>query len=495
MSAPAVIELPAMVVAGRTKHLIAGVHVESSSAATFPSINPANGATLAQVAQGGAADIERAVAAARMAFEGPWRLMKASERQLLLLRLADLVEAHGEELAILDSLNMGGPLHKMRMGTENAAGLLRWYSAQARSIRGETIENQRSDQFFTYTKREPIGVVGYITPWNGPRSVSVQGIGMAIATGCTLVHKPAEQSPFSALRIAELALEAGVPEGVINVVTGDGEAGAALSAHRDVNKVIFTGSVETGQKIIAASAGNVKRLALELGGKSPDIVFEDADLDAAVPGAASGIFANCGQSCFAGSRLFVHRSIHDEFVDRLVEHARAMRVGDPLDETTDLGPLVSAEQLERVLGYVESGRAEGAVAACGARRLTENGLAAGNYLGPTIFTGVGDEMRIAREEIFGPVLSVFAFDSEDEVVARANATEYGLAAGVWTRRVARAHRMADRLHAGVVWVNTYARFDPAVPFGGYGMSGYGRKFGVHQVEEYLGEKTVWMNVA
>jgi aldehyde dehydrogenase (NAD+) len=346
---------------------------------------------------------------------------------------------------------------------------------------------------FSYTLKEPVGVVGAIIPWNSPLTASVWKIGPALATGCTVVLKPAEEAPLASLRLAELALEAGVPAGVINVVPGYGEtAGAALAAHPDVDKVAFTGSHVTGQAIVRASAGNLKRVSLELGGKSPDIVFADADLDQAVPGAAMAVFANSGQICSAGTRLFVEQRVYDEFVGRVADYGKTLQVGNGLDPNTQIGPLVSEQQLDRVTSYLDVGTKEGAKALTGGGRLTDGALAKGYFVPPTVFANVRDDMRIAREEIFGPVISAIPFKDTDELIQRANATTFGLGSGVWTQDVSKAHRLAKAIRAGSVWVNCYQAMDPAVPFGGYKMSGYGRESGKQHVEEYLNVKAVWI---
>jgi len=481
---------------GNKKMLIDGQWVSAASGKTFETRNPATGELLATVAEGDKQDIDRAVAAARRAFEGPWSKFTPYERQNLLLKFAELVENHFDELSTLDTLDMGAPLSRTRAGRQRVLGMLRFYAGQAVSIHGETIENSLPGEIFSYTLKEPVGVVGAIIPWNSPLTASIWKIGPALATGCTVVLKPAEEAPLTSLRLGELAMEAGVPPGVVNVVPGYGEtAGAALAAHPDVDKVAFTGSHLTGQAIVRASAGNLKRISLELGGKSPDIVFADADIDAAVPGAAMAVFANSGQICSAGTRLFVEQRIYDEFVGKVADFGKSLRVGNGLDPEVQIGPLVSEEQLTRVTGYLETGRKEGAAAVAGGQRLTEGNLGKGYFVPPTVFANVRDDMRIAQEEIFGPVISAISFKDPDELVKRANATNFGLGSGVWTRDVSKAHKFAKAIRAGSVWVNCYQTMDPAVPFGGYKMSGYGRESGIQHVEEYLNVKAVWIKTA
>lgn len=479
---------------GKPKRLfIDGRWIEAASGKTFDTVNPSTGMVLTSVAEGDAEDMDRAVEAARRAFNGPWRKFKPFERQNLLLKLADLVEQHFEELAALDTLDMGAPISRTRASRLRALGMLRYYAGQATAIHGETIENSLPGDYVSFTLKEPVGVVGAIIPWNGPLTATIWKIGPALATGCTVVLKPAEEAPLTSLRLAELCQEAGVPPGVVNVVTGYGEtAGAALAGHPDVDKVAFTGSHLTGQKIIQASAGNLKRVSLELGGKSPDVVFADADLDAAVPGAGMAVFANSGQICSAGTRLFVEQTIYEEFTARVAAYGKTLRVGNSSDPETQVGPLVSPEQLDRVTGYLAIGRQEGARPLSGGERLTDGDLAQGYFVPPTVFADVRDEMRIAQEEIFGPVISAIPFTDVDEVIERANRTSFGLGSGVWTQDVSKAHRMARSLRAGSVWVNCYQAMDPAVPFGGYKMSGYGRESGKQHVEEYLNVKAVWI---
>lgn len=483
---------------GKPKNLlIGGRWVEAASGETFETHNPATGAHLAHVAKGDKEDIDRAVAAARKAFEeGPWSRMKPYERQRLILKLADLVERHYEELATLDTIDMGAPVVRTFGNRQRVMGMLHYYAGLSINIHGETIDNSLPGEIFSYTLKEPVGVVGAIIPWNGPLTACVWKIGPALATGCTIVLKPAEEAPLTALRLGELIVEAGIPDGVVNIVTGFGEtAGAALAEHMDVDKIAFTGSHFTGQKIVHASTSNLKRISLELGGKSPDIVFADADLDLAVPGASMGVFANSGQICSAGTRLFVERRIYDEFTERVADFGRKLRVGNGLDPETQIGPLVSAEQLDRVTDYLSIGRQEGARPIAGGMQLTDGDYAKGYFVAPTVFADVRDDMRIAQEEIFGPVLSAIPFDDVEEVIRRGNQTQFGLGSGVWTRDVSKAHRVAKGLRAGSVWVNCYQAMDPAVPFGGYKMSGYGRESGIQHLEEYLNVKAVWIKTA
>jgi aldehyde dehydrogenase (NAD+) len=390
---------------------------------------------------------------------------------------------------------MGMPIVRTRANRNRVIGMLRYYAGMATALHGETIDNSLPGEIVSFTRKEPVGVVGAIIPWNAPTAASIWKIGPALATGCTIVLKPSEEAPLTPLLIADIMNEAGVPAGVVNIVTGTGsEAGAPLAEHMGVDKIVFTGSTATGQSIVRASAGNLKRVSLELGGKSPVIVCADADLDKAVPVAAMSVFANSGQICIAGSRLFVERSIHDEFVARLAAYAQGLKIGDGIDPATEIGPLVSEKQLLRVTGYLEAGTAEGAKLVTGGARLTQGALAAGNFVAPTVFAGVSDEMKIAREEIFGPVISALPFDTLDEAVERANNTPYGLASGVFTQNVATAHQLSRKIRAGSVWVNTYHAIDPAVPFGGYKMSGYGREGGAEHLGEYLNTKGVFIKI-
>ncbi len=477
------------------KMLIGGQWVESASGKTFETYNPATGKVLTHVAEGDAEDINRAVAAARAAFEsGPWPKMTPSQRGRLLWRMAELIEEHADELAMLETLDNGKPIkYSKASDVPLTADHFRYFAGWATKIEGETIPVSIPNMF-TYTLREPLGVVGQIIPWNFPMQMAAWKLAPALACGNTVVLKPAEQTPLTALRLGELLCEAGFPDGVVNIVPGFGQtAGAALAAHPDVDKIAFTGSTEVGKKILQASAGNLKKVTLELGGKSPNIIFPDADLKYAVRGAITAIYFNTGQICTAGSRLFVHRSIYDETMNQLSAAAEAMRVGAGADPTTEVGPVISQEQLERVSGYIESGKREGAVARAGGERVGGD-LADGYFLKPTIFDQAHDEMTIAREEIFGPVVVALPFDDVEEVAKRANQSIYGLAAGVWTSDIKKAHKMVSLLKSGVVWVNTYNQFDAAAPFGGYRQSGYGREMGHAVLDAYSQIKTAWINL-
>jgi aldehyde dehydrogenase (NAD+) len=474
------------------KHFIDGKWVPSLSGESLQTFNPATGQVLARLARGRAEDIDVAVKSARRAFEGPWSRFSPAQRHAVMVRIAQLVDANYEELAQLESLDMGSPLARIRLGKTRVMQTIMYFASQAQSWTGETIPNSLPGTVTTLHIKAPVGVVGGIIPWNGPMSSQWWVLGPALATGCTVVFKPAEDACLTVLRMAELLIEAGVPEGVMNVVTGYGaEAGAALAAHPDVNRIAFTGSTVTGREIIKASAVNMKRLQLELGGKSPDIVFADANLDKAVPGAAMGVFNNTGQICFAGTRLFVQRSIQDEFVARLVEFTKKIKVGNPLDPATELGPIVSQKQLERVLGYLDIGRQEASLAVGGGR--IGGDLAGGYFVEPTVFSNVNNQMRIAREEIFGPVISVIPFDTADEALALANDTEYGLGSGVWSSNVHTINKMMHGIKAGTVWVNCYGMLDPAVGFGGFKNSGYGQKGSRDHVEGFLYTKSVYLN--
>ncbi len=483
--------------AGAPKQILIGSEwVEPSTDDKIPAIDPSTGEVIAQLAEAGAEDVDRAVAAARAAFEGPWSQFNAVQRQDVLLAFADLVVENYEELHLLESLDMGMPVGPdPTAGAERESSVLRYFAGWPTKIAGQTLPNPVPNMM-TSTEREPIGVVASIVPWNGPLSNSLWKLAPALAAGCTVVLKPSEQASLAALRLGELLAELDLPPGVVNIITGNGSTvGAALAEHADVDKVAFTGSTATGQAIVRAAAGNLKRVSLELGGKSANIVFADANLDIAVPTAAMAVFNNAGQMCTAGSRLFVENSILPEFLERLEAFTRSLNVGQSTDPTTHIGPLVSERQLTRVCEYLESGVDEGAQVIAGGSRNETGDLANGFFVEPTVFAGVDDRMRIAREEIFGPVISVLGFDDTDEVIRRANQTVYGLGAGVWTQNLGRAHQVASALRSGTVWVNTYLYLDPAVPFGGYKMSGWGHELGALGLDGYLATKSIWVSTS
>lgn len=475
-------------------HIIDGKSVPAASGKTFATLNPANGREIARLAEGAAEDVDLAVAAARRAFEGPWSKWTPTQRQALLGRVAALVDSRFEELALLETLDMGAPLTRTRMLKEPIRQMIMFFAAQALNVKGETLQSSLPLNMQAMTIKAPVGVVAGIIPWNGPLISQWWVLGGVLASGCTAVIKPAEDASLSVLRIVELLHEAGMPEGVVNVITGYGHvAGEALARHPDVDRVAFTGSTETGRKIIQASTVGMKKLQLELGGKSPDIVFADADLDKAVPGAAMGVFNNSGQVCYAGTRLFVQRSIQEEFVERLKAFTATVKVGDGLDPDVQLGPLISQKQLDRVMGYVGGAQAEGAHLAAGGQR-PGGALADGFFITPTVFSDVSNSMRIAREEIFGPVISVIPFDDAEDALRMANDTEYGLGGAVWTRDVSTMFRMVNGIRSGTVWVNCYGAVDPAVGFGGIKNSGHGVKGGADHLDLYLYRKAVYINI-
>ena len=474
--------------------VIAGERVDAVSGKRFQVINPATEGELASVAEGDAADIDRAVQSARATFEsGTWRSMSARKRGALLYRLGELVLGHIEELARLETMNNGKPLFESQIDVRLTADTLKYYGGWADKIHGETIPVD--GPFLNFTLREPLGVIGAIVPWNFPMSLAAWKVGPALACGNTIVLKPAEQTPYTALRLAELALEAGFPPGALNCVTGFGPtAGAALVRHPGVDKIAFTGSTAVGQQVMREAATTLKKISLELGGKSPNIVFADADLDAAARGALSGIFYGKGEVCAAGSRLLVEDSVREELMARVLDRAKKMVAADPLLPKTRLGALVTEKQMDRVLGYIESGKREGATLKTGGMRTPVDGK--GYFVAPTIFDDVTPEMTIAREEIFGPVLAVMPFaDGVDGAARIANSTIYGLAAGIWTRDIKKAIRAAKAVQAGTVWINTYNMYDAASPFGGFKQSGFGRDLGMHALEGYTQVKSVWVDLS
>jgi len=473
------------------KILIDGKWVAAVSGKTFDSLDPSTGEVLARVAEGNKADIDLAVKAARRAFEsGPWPKMSASERGRIIWKIADLLEKHTEEFAELETLDNGKPISISRVAdVPLAVDLFRYMAGWATKIEGSTIPI--AGPFLAYTRREPVGVVGQIIPWNFPLLMAAWKLGPALATGCTVVLKPAEQTPLSALRLGELAQEAGLPAGVLNIVTGFGEtAGAALAAHPDVDKIAFTGSTEVGRLIVQAAAGNLKKVTLELGGKSPNIVFDDADVSKAAAGAANAIFFNHGQCCCAGSRLYVEEKIFDKVVEGVSESAKKIRVGPGMDPDTNMGPLVSEEQFQRVCGYMESGVKEGAKAVVGGKKVGNRGY----FVEPTVLVNTTPNMKVVREEIFGPVVTAMPFKNIDEIAAEANNSRYGLAAGIWTKDIGKAHALANKLRAGTVWINCYNVFDAAMPFGGYKESGWGREMGKEALELYTEVKSVCVKI-
>ena len=477
------------------KMLIGGKWVEAASGKTFATVNPADASELARVAEGDAEDVDRAAKAARKAFDdGKWARMAPGEREKLLLKVADLIEKNGTELAQLETLDNGKSLFETtNVDIPQAAATFRYYAGWVNKLTGET--NPTDPGYFNFTLREPVGVCGQIIPWNFPLLMAAWKLGPALACGNTVVLKPAEQTPLTSLRLGELLLEAGVPEGVVNIVPGYGEtAGAAIVKHALIDKVAFTGSTEVGKLIQREAADTLKRVSLELGGKSPNIVFADADIPEAVKGAITGVFFNQGEVCCAGTRLFVQEKLHDEFADALAKAASGMKQGPGLEPGVQVGPLVSKEQLDRVTGYLDIGKKEGAKSLTGGERNTGAGMEKGYFVKPTVFTGVKNDMRIAQEEIFGPVVSVLPFKDENDAIFEGNSTLYGLAAGVWTKDVSKAHRVARALRAGTVWVNCYNVFDVVSPFGGYKQSGYGRELSSYALDLYTQVKSVWLKI-
>lgn len=476
----------------QTQLFIGGKFVPAADGATLASLNPHDGSTIAEVAMAGKADIDEAVAAAKKAFPS-WARRAAMERGRLLLKLADAIEANGEELARLESLDTGHPLRDTRrLDVPRTAATFRYFGGMADKLEGSVIPVEAG--FLNYVLREPVGVVGQVVPWNFPLMFTSWKMAPALAAGNCVVMKPAELTPLSSLRIAELMGEVGFPEGVVNIVPGlGGVAGQALAEHPDIGKIAFTGSTAIGRQIVAASAASLKKVQLELGGKGPNVVFADANLTAAINGSAFAIFHNQGQACIAGSRLILHEDIAGEFLAGFIELARSIRVGDPLREQTELGPLTSAQHRDRVLSYVDVARREGGEILCGGRPPPDAALSKGCYVEPTVVrANPGD--RVCQEEVFGPFVTVNLFRSDEEALAIANGTEYGLGAGLWTSNLERAHRIARDMRSGMVWVNCYKRVNPGSPFGGTGASGYGREMGFEVMREYTQSKSIWVNV-
>lgn len=477
------------------KLLIDGKRVDASNGETFEVLDPSNNSVLTHAPKGNEEDINRAVKAARNAFDnGPWRKITVSERGKLLWKLADLIEQRTEEFAQLETLDNGKPLAIARAAdVPLTVDHFRYYAGMTTKIHGETIDISvpyaPGAEFLDFTLREPMGVVGQIIPWNFPLLMATWKLGVALAAGNCVVLKPAEQTPMSVLYLADLFAKAGFPDGVVNIVTGFGDAGAALASHENVDKVAFTGSTEVGHEIVKSSAGNLKRVSLELGGKSPSIVFPDADLELAAQGVAGAIFFNHGQCCAAGSRLLIHKNIYEDLIGRVSELAQNIKVGPGMCPDTDMGPLVSREQQERVMDFIQSGKQQGATTRAGGN-IPGLELESGCYVAPTVFENVNPDMKIVAEEIFGPVVVAAPFEDLDSVIAQGNDTIYGLASSVWTKDINKAHKVAKGLKAGTVWVNCHNIFDAAAPFGGYKHSGYGREMGIHALENYTQVKNV-----
>src|SRR5687768_16437042 len=475
---------------------IDGQWVDAVSGKTFTTPNPATGENLAEVSEADKADIDKAVNAARRAFEGKWSKMSARDRGRILYKLAKLIEEHSAELAALETADNGKPIKESTyVDLPQVAENFEYFAGWATKIEGETIPVP--GQMFNYTLREPVGVCGQIIPWNFPLLMAAWKLAPALAAGNTVVLKPAEQTPVNAMELGKLIEQAGFPEGVVNIVPGYGEtAGAALAAHPGIDKVAFTGSTEVGKLVAKSAANNLTRVSLELGGKAPNIVFADADMEQAVSGAMMGIFFNQGQVCCAGSRLFVQDQVKDEFLERLKEKSAKIVVGNPMDPGTQMGPQVSEEQLNRIKGYCDIAQKEGAsVVTGGCPPQLDPEFQKGYFFQPTIFGDVNNQMRVAQEEIFGPVVSMLSFKDEDDLIKQANETIYGLSAGIWTSNITRAHRFAKEIKAGVIWINTYNMFNAASPFGGYKQSGYGREMGKHALEMYTNVKSVWVDLS
>lgn len=477
------------------KLFINGQFVDSVSGETFDTFDPATGNKIVSVAEANAEDVEKAVEAARDAFDsGDWPKMKPNDRARLLLKLADLIEENAEELSHLETLDNGMPLNQSYQMILGAAESFRYYAGWATKIAGETLNPSTPGEYFTYTRKEPVGVAGAIIPWNGPLTMASWKLAAPLAVGCTVILKPAENTPLTALRLAELIQEAEFPDGVVNIIPGMGSvAGQAMTEHPQIDKIAFTGSTAVGKKIMASSAVNVKKVSLELGGKSAHIVFADADYDKAIANAANAVLMNTGQACIAGSRLFVEDKIYDKFLQDLSDYVQNFKVGSGFDSSTQLGPVISQKQKERILGYLDIGKNEGAELLTGDQGL-EADLENGYFVKPTVISNVNNDMRIAKEEIFGPVVSGIPFSDVDEMLKQANDTEYGLGGGVNTTDVKKAHKVAHGLRTGNVWVNTYNLMDPAVPFGGYKQSGLGRENGKESLDMFMETKSVWIDL-